>query len=74
VGVEELRARSLRVAEEMGFTLDGVRLMSTAIRETRMARDDAEWGGDLTKADRLSAELTELLRRYEAGEMYDPLF
>lgn len=74
MGVEELRARSLRLAEEMGFDLDGVRLMSTAIREARVARDDAEWGGDLTKADRLSAELTELLRRYEAGEMYDPLF
>ena len=74
MGVEELRARSLRLAEEMGFDLDGVRLMSTAIREARVARDDAEWGGDLTKADRLSAELTELLRRYEAGEQYDPLF
>ena len=74
MGVEELRTRSLRLAEEMGFDLDGVRLMSTAIREARVARDDAEWGGDLTKADHLSAELTELLRRYEAGEMYDPLF
>ena len=48
--------------------------MSTAIRETRMERDEAEWGGDLTRADRLSAELVELLRRYEAGEQYDPLF
>ena len=74
MGVEELRARSLRVAEEVGFSLDGVVLMSTAIREVRRARDDAEWGGDLTKADRLSAELTELLRRYEAGEQYEPLF
>jgi hypothetical protein len=57
-----------------GVYLNGVRLMSTAIREARVARDEAEWGGDLTKADRLSAELVELLRRYEAGEMYDPLF
>jgi hypothetical protein len=48
--------------------------MSTAIRETRRERDGAEWGGDLTKADRLSAELVELVRRYEAGEQYDPLF
>jgi hypothetical protein len=39
-----------------------------------MERDEAEWGGDLTRADRLSAELVELLRRYEAGEQYDPLF
>jgi hypothetical protein len=74
VGDTQLRARSLRLSEELGFTLDGVRLMSTAIRETRVARDEAEWGGDLTKADRLSAELVELLRRYEAGEQYDPLF
>ena len=74
MGAEELRTRSLRVAEAMGFSLDGVRLMSTAIREARMARDEAEWGGDLTKADRLSAELVELLRRHEAGEQYDPLF
>lgn len=74
MGAEELRTRSLRVAEAMGFSLDGVRLMSTAIREARRARDEAEWGGDLTKADRLSAELVELLRRYEAGEQYDPLF
>jgi hypothetical protein len=66
VGDTQLRTR--------GLQLNGVRLMSTAIRETRMARDDAEWGGDLTKADRLSAELVELLRRYEDGEMYDPLF
>jgi len=57
-----------------GVHLNGVRLMSTAIREARVARDEAEWGGDLTKADRLSAELVELLKRYEAGEMYDPLF
>ena len=57
-----------------GLYLNGVRLMSTAIRETRMERDEAEWGGDLTRADRLSAELVELLRRYEAGEQYDPLF
>ena len=66
MGDTQLRARGVPVA--------GVRLMATAIRETRMARDDAEWGGDLTKADRLSAELVELLRRYEDGEMYDPLF
>jgi len=66
VGDTQLRARGVPVA--------GVRLMATAIRETRMARDDAEWGGDLTRADRLSAELVELLRRYEDGEMYDPLF
>lgn len=66
MGDTQLRARGVPVA--------GVRLMATAIRETRMARDDAEWGGDLTRADRLSAELVELLRRYEDGEMYDPLF
>ena len=66
MGDTQLRARSVPVA--------GVRLMSTAIRETRRERDEAEWGGDLTKADRLSAELKELLRRYEAGEQYDPLF
>ena len=66
MGDTQLRARSVPVA--------GVRLMSTVIRETRRERDEAEWGGDLTKADRLSAELTELLRRYEAGEQYDPLF
>ena len=66
MGVEELRARSVPVA--------GVRLMATVIRETRRERDEAEWGGDLTKADRLSAELVELLRRHEAGEQYDPLF
>ena len=66
MGNTQLRARGVPVA--------GVRLMATAIRETRMARDDAEWGGDLTRADRLSAELVELLRRYEDGEMYDPLF
>ena len=57
-----------------GLQLNGVRLMATAIRETRRERDEAEWGGDLTKADRLSVELVELLRRYEAGEQYDPLF
>jgi hypothetical protein len=74
VGDTQLRARSLRLSEELGFTLDGVRLMSTAIRETRRERDGAEWDGDLTKADRLSVELTELLRGYEAGEQYDPLF
>ena len=66
MGDTQLRARSVPVA--------GVRLMSTVIRETRRERDEAEWGGDLTKADRLSAELVELLRRYEAGEQYDPLF
>ena len=66
MGDTQLRARSVPVA--------GVRLMSTVIRETRRERDEAEWGGDLTKADRLSVELTELLRRYEAGEQYDPLF
>lgn len=74
MGDTQLRARSLRLSEELGFTLDGVRLMSTAIRETRRERDGAEWDGDLTKADRLSVELTELLRGYEAGEQYDPLF
>ena len=66
MGDTQLRARSVPVA--------GVRLMATAIRETRRERDEAEWGGDLTKTDRLSVELTELLRRYEAGEQYDPLF
>ena len=66
MGDTQLRARSVPVA--------GVRLMATAIRETRRERDEVEWGGDLTKADRLSAELVELLRRYEAGEQYDPLF
>lgn len=74
MGDTQLRARSLRVTEEMGFTLDGVRLMSTALRETRRERDEAEWVGDYPKADRLSVELTELLRRHEAGEQYDPLF
>lgn len=48
--------------------------MSEAIREARRERDEAEWEGDTTKADRLSAELTELLRRHEDGEQYDPLF
>jgi hypothetical protein len=66
MGDTQLRAR--------GLPLNGVRLMSQAIRETRRDRDDAEWVGDYTKADRLSAELVELLRRYEAGEQYDPLF
>jgi hypothetical protein len=74
VGDTQLRTRSLQLAEEMGFTLDGVRLMSTALRETRRERDEAEWVGDYPKADRLSVELTGLLRRYEDGEMYDPLF
>ena len=74
MGDQELRARSLRVAEAKGFSLDGVRLMSTAIRETRRERDEAEWVGDYPKADRLSVELTGLLRRHEAGEQYDPLF
>lgn len=52
----------------------GLRLMSEAIREARRERDEAEWEGDTTKADRLSAELTELLRRHQDGEQYDPLF
>lgn len=54
--------------------MNGVRLMSQALRETRRERDEAEWVGDYQKADRLSVELTELRRRHEAGEQYDPLF
>lgn len=74
MGDTQLRARSLQLSEEMGFTLDGVKPLSTAIRETRQRRDDAEWRGDYTKADRLSVELVRLLRRYEDGDLYEPLF
>lgn len=74
MGDAKLRTRSLQLAERMGFTLDGVVPISQSLRETRRERDEAEWVGDYQKADRLSVRLTELLRRYEDGEMYEPLF